>query len=149
MNTLQPLLNGRNLAALAALPLTILLLASGCSSVEPGNDPLVVNAERTTELAVDTFDLFLRWEYDNRATLATVPQIRRSADRIRAEGQSWLTTTRTLTTAYKANRSPENKANLETALTVLRAALAEARTYLENGLDMAKGPPLPPGFPNN
>ena len=133
-----------NLAPLAALPLAFAL--AGCSAVSPGNDPLVVNAERTTELAVDTFDLFLRWEHDNRAVLASVPQIRKAADRIRMNAPTWLTSARSLTKAYKANRSPENRANLETALTVLRTALAEARTYLEHGLDMAEGPPMPPGF---
>ena len=44
-----------------------------------------------------------------------------------------------MTTAYKANRSPENKANLQTAVAVLRTALEKARLYLERGAP----PPLP------
>jgi hypothetical protein len=135
---------GPPLAALAAIPFAIALLGTGCSSIAPGNDPLVVNAERTTTLAVDTFDLFVKWEYDNRTVLSKVPQIRKAADRIRTQAPTWLSTARNLTKAYKANRTLENKANLETAITVLRTALAEARVYLESGMEMAAGPPLPP-----
>jgi hypothetical protein len=134
------------LLALAALPFAIALLGTGCSSIAPGNDALVVNAERTTTLAVDTFDLFVKWEYDNRVVLSKVPEIRKAADHIRTNGPTWLTTARNLTKAYKSNRTLENKANLETAITVLRTALAEARTYLESGMEMAKAPPMPPGF---
>lgn len=134
------------LAAFAALPLAVVLLGSGCSAIAPGNDALVVNAERTTTLAVDTFDLFVKWEHDNRAVLAKVPQIRKAADRIRTQAPTWLSTARSMTKAYKANRTLENKANLETAITLLRTALAEARVYLESGMEIAQGPPMPPGY---
>ncbi len=138
--------NTTPLLALAALPFAIALLGTGCSSIAPGNDALVVNAERTTTLAVDTFDLFVKWEFDNRSVLSKVPEIRKAADHIRTNGPTWLATARNLTKAYKANRILQNKANLETAITVLRTALAEARTYLESGMEMAKAPPMPPGF---
>jgi hypothetical protein len=107
--------------------------------VAPGNDPLVVNAERTTQLAVDVFDTFLQWEHTHRDTLAAVPEIRRAADLIRAKGQDWLLTARSMTTAYKANRTPENQANLQTAIAVLRRGITEATQYLEQ--------PLPPPLP--
>jgi hypothetical protein len=107
--------------------------------VAPGHDAVVVNAERTTQLAVDTFDVFLKWEHDNRTTLSSVPEIRKVADQIRDDGESWLTTARAMTRAYKENRTPENKANLQTAVAVLRTALDKARLYLERGAP----PPLP------
>lgn len=118
----------------AMLPLSLGLV--GCASIQPGNDPVVVNAERTTQLAVDVFDTFLKWEYDNRQALAATPEVRKAADFIRASGQTWLVSARSMTQAYKQHRTPENKANLDTAIATLRAAIAEARNYLEtNGLN--------------
>ena len=128
----------KNAVTLAAmLPLSLALV--GCSSIQPGNDPVVVNAERTTQLAVDVFDTFLQWEYDNRQTLSATPEIRKAADFIRTYGQDWLLTARSMTKAYKQNRTPENKANLDTAVSVLRTGIAEAQKYLGT----AAPPPLP------
>jgi hypothetical protein len=124
--------------ATAMVPLSLVLV--GCSAIQPGNDPVVVNAERTTQLAVDVFDTFLKWEYDNRQALSVTPEIRKSADFIRGKGQDWLTTARSMTKAYKANRTPENKANLDTAMAVLRMAVTEARNYLEVGI-VSQDPP--------
>jgi hypothetical protein len=111
-------------------PLAALLLFTACASILPGNDPVVVSAERTTQLALTTFDTFLQWEFDNRLTLATMPEIKRGADFIRLNGQNWLITCRTMTRAYKKNRTPENKINVEAAVALLRAGIAEARKYL-------------------
>jgi len=42
----------------AILPLSLGL--TGCGTIQPGNDQVVVNAERTTQLALDVFDTFLQ-----------------------------------------------------------------------------------------
>lgn len=107
------------------LALTLL----GCASIAPGSDPVVVNAERTTTLALEVFDAFLSWEYTNREVLSSRPEIKKVADVIRRDGINWLETSRRLTKAYKANRNDQNKANLETAVSVLSAALSEVRIY--------------------
>jgi hypothetical protein len=113
--------------------LAIALYCSGC--VTPGSDPVVVNAERTTQLALDVFDTFLLWEYTNRETLQVFdPKIKEAADFIGARGQAWLETARAMTKAYKENRSPENRANLNTALAVLRAGMGEAERYFVKGV---------------
>jgi hypothetical protein len=39
----------------------------------------------------------------------------------------WIDTANILLKAYKANRTPENKANLDTAIAVLQAGADEAR----------------------
>ena len=114
--------------SIALLPLLILL--ASCAGITPGNDPVVVNAERSTVVAVDVFDTFTKWEYDNRKACAAFPEIRESADRIRTGGPDWLASARHLTQAYKQNRTPENKANLATAIALLRAAMVEANDYL-------------------
>lgn len=106
------------------------LLYAGCAGIEPGNDPVVVQAERTTVMAVDVFDGFLKWEYDNRAALSALPEIKQAADRIRAQSPAWLQTARQVTKAYKVNRTEENKATVLTWTAVLRTAITQANGYL-------------------
>jgi hypothetical protein len=114
------------------LPLPfILLLATGCASTEPGQDPLVVHAERTTAIALDVMDAFLRIEHEHRALLdQAVPEIHRFAERLRRDGPQYLATARAATRAYKHSRSPENQFTLQTALAVLQTALTEAQRYI-------------------
>ncbi len=107
---------------------------TSCAEITVGADSVVVNAERTTALAVDTFDSFLQFEYSNRAQLAAVsPGIHTYAEVIRRNGQQWLMSARTLTRAYKEHRTAENKANLETAIAVLQTAITQAQMYLAKG----------------
>lgn len=126
------------------LMLLAALVATSCSSILPGNDPVVVNAERTTQLALETFDGFVSWEYTNREQLARFPQIRELADRIRLEAPLWLMSARALTKAYKQNRTDEGKANLETIVSVLTAAVNEASTYLSAVPQLVGGLVKPP-----
>src|SRR5688572_9560710 len=96
-------------------------LFTGCSSILPGNDPVVVNAERTTAIALDTFDTFLKFEYENKESLEKISKdIHKVAETIRKNGKDWLVSARTLTVSYKKNRSPENKFQLMTAIAVLQ-----------------------------
>lgn len=113
-----------------AFVLVALYLAVGCASILPGNDPVVVNAERVTAAAADTFDAAFHVEYANHALLkqsspATVAYV----NYVRTNAPTWLTTARALTTAYKQNRSASNKANLETALATLQAAINQLNIY--------------------
>lgn len=103
----------------------------GCAAIAPGNDALVVNAERTTQIAVDTIDAFLLLEYQNRAAYAAIsPDIRTAADYMRDNAPGWIKSARNVTKVYKANRTPENKANLVTAIATLEQAMREAQQYL-------------------
>jgi hypothetical protein len=124
-------------ALIAAGLLGIALGGVGCSAILPGNDPVMVNAERTTVLAVDVFDTFLKWEYDNRIALASVPEVKKSADFIRLKAPDWLATARSMTEAYRRARTPENKANLTTALSVLQAGVRQAQRYVTADLPPA------------
>jgi hypothetical protein len=118
-----------------ALKATTLQLAAlfliSCASITPGNDPVVVNAERITALGADTFDTFLHFEADNSGALKTVsPDIHKFAEALRRNGQTWLLTARSLTKAYKLNKTPENKTSLQTALAVISEAVAQANNYV-------------------
>lgn len=110
---------------------SLCLILAGCATLLPGNDPVVVNAERTANLASDTFDTFLKIEYDNHAALETVsPEIGKYAETLRVHAPTWLGSLRALTKAYKFNRSPENKASLQTGVAVVVAAMTESSNYI-------------------
>jgi hypothetical protein len=56
---------------LALLSVATLMWAAGCAAIAPGNDPLVVNVERTETVAKSTFDLVLNVDNANRAFFTT------------------------------------------------------------------------------
>src|SRR6185436_10876791 len=66
---MKKLLIGSCIAFALLLPLSALF--SGCASVAPGNDPLIVNAERAETTAVSTFDLVLSIDDSARAFWAS------------------------------------------------------------------------------
>lgn len=108
---------------------------TGCAGILPGNDPVVVNAERSTQLALDTFNLIEKLEFDaypalKQADPALATQIRTFVNKLRTNQSDWLNSARTMTKAYKANRTAENKASLDTAIAVLTSATATANHYI-------------------
>src|SRR5688572_19337335 len=66
MNLLQLIRWLRRLPQSFALALTLTALLSGCASIKPGNDPLVVNVERAETIAKSTFDLVLNVDHTDR-----------------------------------------------------------------------------------
>lgn len=122
------------------LPSSFFLLFA-CASILSGNDPVVVNAERTTQLAYDTFDTLFTIERANADLIkANAPEVHAAVDNLRRQAPQWLATARTMTKAYKTNRSAENKANLGTALAVLRAGELEALKYSSTVAKTAASP---------
>lgn len=119
-----------------SLTLPVVLLAfilSGCSGLRPGSDPIVVNAERVTGVALDVFDSFLRLEYENRVFLEKLdPGIHKAAEKVRYEAPKWIESAVNLTRSYKRNRTPENKFNLITAMAVLEAGMQESQRYIRS-----------------
>ena len=106
--------------ALGALSLTLV----GCGSVAPGSDPVVVYAERTTLVSMDTIDAFLRYERANETALGA--KVHDVAESLRKQAPAALRAARSATKTYKANRNAENKATLETALAVLKKLADDA-----------------------
>lgn len=122
------------------------LALPGCASVAPGNDALVVRAEQARDIAVSTFDVLLDLEHANREALWDVdPEIKKTCDFIRENEQGWINGITRVIDAYKANRTPEGKANLTTALATLEASLQTAQELLAKAqaARAATGPPLP------
>ena len=114
------------------LPLAI---ETGCVSPpalsQQSTDQVILRAEQTAQTARATFDLFVHLERDNEALLKTVnPQIHVYANTIRAHGLDWITSLRDATKAFKANRTPENQANLNTWLITLTNAITQTNKYI-------------------
>jgi hypothetical protein len=138
-------------------PLALLLCAglatlvfSGCGTmtVKEGADPIVVHAEQAAEGALETFDTFVLFEFQNRtALLALNPDIHKAAEEIRANGLTWIADLRAVTQAYKYNRSSSNRVSVITAQAILQTALQRARQHLADGQQKKRAivPPSPPG----
>lgn len=113
---------------LIRIPLLFLLVA--CGSLTPGSDPVVVNAEKSTSVAVETLNTFFKLEAANHSLVKErLPEVARWTNYARLNSPKWIGTARSMTKAYKANRSPENKANLQTALNVLSQAITQVQEY--------------------
>lgn len=101
---------------LVASPFVI--LQTGCAPAGAvTGDPVVVNSERAIGIAFDTVDGFLRWEHQNRAAIP--PKIHTAAQSLRREAPDAFRNARAVLRAYKSNRSPEQKALLDTWLATL------------------------------
>lgn len=109
----------------------VLLLGTGCASILPGNDPVVVRAQQTREIAFSTFDTFVSLEYRNRATLQKLnPNFNEVADNIRVGAPKWFKSFDQVLVAYKSGKTPATKSKLDGAIAVIESALAEAQTYI-------------------
>lgn len=79
--TSTPNLSGSNQAGFARLSLMLftalftavigVLVIAGCAQIKPGNDPIIVNAERVQTIAAPTFDLVLETDNANRPLFQT------------------------------------------------------------------------------
>ena len=119
---------------LAVLAMLFILPNQGCRKLEPGGvyngDQILYEAELATVTSYDLIQTYVKWEADNRAAVAKWPEIKKSADYMRANAEKWFDTANALHDAYKADPSQENRDKLKTALDVLRAAMIEATKYM-------------------
>ena len=124
-------LTGLAAPSVVFLPLALgaLLLSSGCTSTAPGHDPIVVNAERSHAIAVDTIDMFFDLEYENRELAAQIsPEIRKVADRLRKIAPALITSSWNLIQVYKTSKTPEAEAAMQTELAKLKTEVVAANT---------------------
>ena len=111
-------------------PLILAVLIYGCAGTTTGNDPVVVDAEKSQSIALETINTFLKLEYDNRAVVKqSLPQVHTYANYVRVHSPQWIATARSMTNAYKSNRNDQNKANLQTAIAVLTQAVTQITAY--------------------
>jgi len=102
-------------------------------------DQVILRAEQTAQTARLTFNTFVHLERDNEAILKQAnPQIHVYANTIRLHGLDWIDSLRTATKLFKANRTVENQANLQTWLTTLTNAVAETNKYIAQSRKVAQ-----------
>jgi hypothetical protein len=96
-----------------------IILSTGCSApsgVTQG-DPVVVNSEKAIEASFKTVDAFLKWEHENPAVVT--PAVHAVAQDIRRKAPDAFRNARAVLRAYKQNRTPEQKALLDTWLATI------------------------------
>lgn len=98
-------------------------LVIGCKTT---GDPFVLNVERVETIALPTFKQYVHWERVNKPG----GDAHKIAEEIRSHGLDYLTDLDATKKAYKANRTPENKASVEAAFAALNEALAKATEEL-------------------
>ncbi len=94
-------------------------------------DQIILRAEQTAQTARLTFDTFVRLERDNEAALKQLnPAIHTYANYIRLHGLDWITSLRQATVTFKASRTPENQASLNTILATITNAVSQSNKYI-------------------
>ena len=121
-----------SLAILSVVLITNAAYQVGCgtlnkSGVYAGNNTLYA-ADLTISSAYELLHSFVSFELQARDSLP--PEVRQAADRIRAGAPQWFASALALRDAYKGNPTQASSDNLQKALDVLRAAVAEATHYL-------------------
>ncbi len=90
---------------------------------------VVINAEKTLRVSKDTFDLFLKLEYQNQALVkAKFPQIHQFAEYLRKNAPTWLITANNAKNAYKHGNG--NLQALMSAIDTLTSNETQAQTYI-------------------
>ncbi len=112
----------------------------GCKSSD-----ISVAAQQTAEIANRTLNTFMKLEFDNRAFVEkNLPGVAKFADYlaekveidvdgmkvIRPRGKSYIYSLDEVRLAYKKNRTPENAANLRTAIATLEKIISEAQEHI-------------------
>lgn len=119
---------------------------------------IIVEAEKYTAIAADTFDEFLRQEYRYSAEVKKyIPKVHEFAEYMREpvpdptapvtsdppplipRDVAILKTARSATKTFKANRTPDGEANLRTAIATVKDLLAKSKSSLSQ-LQPLKGP---------
>lgn len=111
--------------------LALCLAFQGCTApILPGNDPVVVRAEQVRSIAADTFAAFVRLEHRDRPALQAIsPSFTRIADQVRAQSDGWIQSLTRVLATYKLARTPNNRASLTSAISVLNASLQEVELH--------------------
>jgi hypothetical protein len=111
-----------------------ILFSTGCANLADGaysGDKVLYSADKAITEGKSLFDTFLRFEKNNRETLAQWPEVKASADEIRLNGKRWVKTAIALREAYAIEPTDETRAALEKSISVIRAALDNAALYIQ------------------
>lgn len=108
--------------------------ASGQTGVV-NDDRIVVSTEQALNIALDTFDQFLKLERENPEMFQRFSGNRAHAwaENIRRNGEKWIDSAEAAKDVYKRSRNSLNHANLVTAYKTLQEAITQSKTYIAGG----------------
>lgn len=131
--------------ALALIVAPVSLTFQGCRTTTEiavsaeTSEQIILRAEQTAQTSLLTFDTLVRLERDNSDALAAVnPKIHEYTNYIRRNGLNWIKSLRDATKTFKANRTAENKSNLNTWLVTLTKAVTETNSYINKAKAVVK-----------
>lgn len=114
--------------------LAALAFLSACGTLDPSGpykgNKVLYDADQVIATSYDLLHTFVTWEFQNRAALASQPEVTKYADYIRVNAPKWFTTAVALRDTYKTASTSANASALSTALQVLQTAVAQATGYL-------------------
>ena len=130
---LNPKVKAALTAILIVLSVSFTLLApTGCGTLAPEgaykSDKALYVTDQLIVSAYATFNEFVLWEFQNRAALNN-QDVTKAADKVRVNARRWIDTAINLRDVYSADPTPDNRRSLQTAIAVLRTAMAEAAGY--------------------
>ena len=123
----------------ALLAACLALGATGCATPQAGQDVLVIRAEQLYGNAFTTCDEFLKWERANESVAGA--EVHAYAEGLRKHGPDSFRALRNATKAYKYNRTPENKATLETWMATADKILSDTQAIIAKTKPKANAEP--------
>lgn len=114
-----------------SLMVGLLVVGTGCASILPGNDPLVVRAQQTRGVAFATFDAFVTIEHRHRDLLWKAdPGFKHTADKIREGAPKWFKSFDAALASYRSTKTQDSRLSLSGSVAFLETSLAEVQGYL-------------------
>lgn len=105
------------------------LFTAGCATVLPGNDPILVNAQRNIVAARSSIYLVFQLERENEAyVMKYAPDVHKGVESLRHRAPDAIKAAWRVTETYRLNGSPNP--NVSTAFAVLNQIATEAKGYL-------------------
>ena len=139
-----------NVALLALCSMAAPVGLTGCGTLDKtgayGGDKFLYDADLAIASSYEVLHSFVKFEHDNRASLAGTPEVAKYADVIRKGAPQWFGSAIALRDAYKGNPNAGTKSALQTALDVLREAVNQATRYMAQPTSSANPSfsPVPP-----
>lgn len=103
----------------------------GCSTIQKGQDDVIVRAEQAAEIGLLTFDTLFLIEYQNRDWIdANKPQIRESVNHLRDYAPIAIKSLRASTKEYKLLKTDVSKSNVIRLTQSVLSGVEDARAMI-------------------
>lgn len=107
----------------------VVVCITGCASVKPGNDPLIVHASQSKKILVETANTFVALEKNNRDYFWSVSKsIKKSADGVRLAVPDIIFSLDKSVDRYRAYKTSNDRIDLETQIGIVTTTIADITT---------------------